>query len=78
MRQDQIMMKEINTIEMRIKTGDIKNIILKLKEKKINATENMNMKKKAQKINILENMTIKEKAKANLIKTSTIKKNTHM
>lgn len=72
--------KGINDIEiMNMKeTDNIKNMIIKVKEKEINVTMNTKMKEKVSKINILENMTIIEIAKVNEIKTLIMKKNTHL
>jgi len=72
--------KGINDIEIMImkETDNIKNMIMKVKEKEINITKNTKMKEKVSKINILENMTIIEIAKVNETKTLTMKKNTHL
>jgi len=71
--------KEINVIEIMImkETGNIKNMIMKVKETGINATENTKMKEKVLEINILENMTIKKIEKVKMTKDLTTKTNTH-
>jgi len=67
--------KEINAIEIMMmrETGNIKNMIMKVKEKGINATENTEMKEKVPEINILENMTIKKIKKVKMTKILTTK-----